>query len=41
MERKFSKVIRRRKKICISASFLDPSLKAQLKPSVERQVKFK
>ena len=35
------RVVKRRRKVKANASFIDPSLKAQLKPSVERQIRFK
>jgi hypothetical protein len=41
MDRDRVKPLKKRKKIKVSASFMDPTIKAQLKPSVERQIKYK
>jgi hypothetical protein len=41
MEKKVNRVVKKRKKIYVSASFLDPALKAQVKPSLDRQARFK
>ncbi|OMJ90628.1 hypothetical protein SteCoe_7028 [Stentor coeruleus] len=41
MNKKPKRIIKKRKRLKISASFLDPSLKSQLSPSIETQIKHK
>ena len=41
MDKPRFRVVKRRRRVKVNASFIDPSLKAQLKPSVERQIRFK
>lgn len=41
MYKKPKRIIKKRKRLKISASFLDPSLKSQLSPKIESQVKHK